>query len=572
MMPQSLEELLVERGLLRAAQVEKLARRAAKEKKTLAQLIRAGKLVYPEPLAQLTAQLLNVPYIDLSAAPVDPLAMQGISERAARTYQFVAFGISGQALQVALAAPDDFSAEQAVRFAASQRGLRAEIFCASPEAILAALNVREPSNAAQALKEFGQEFRRTSRQGPPKLRSALAWARAPVHKIVAVILRHAIDGLASDIHIEPNQKQTRVRYRIAGQLHTTLLLPADIHTALVSRLKILSSVLVSASDTPQEGRFTLRDEDQSYTIHSLFMPTIGGERVTLRLTDAAHPPPSFSELGMTQAQQALLAEHLHAHEGLVLVAGPGKAERSATLVTAVWEINTPDRAIVTLESPVEFEIPGVSQTSIKPAHGLSFAAGLASLLQQDVDVIMVSDLTDSETAAIALHGAQSGPLILSSLSASGVAQALAQLVALGINPFLIASVVRLIVAQRLVPKICQSCKVAAALPPELKEPLRAGLKELPRRGLASLDLPTKLTFYDSPGCPDCLEGRRPGTIALFEVVPMFRELRASLAGGADETSLASLIRRQGYHSLRQDGFIKALQGLVRLADVVRVTV
>lgn len=571
MVPPSLENLLIERGLLRAAQVEKLTRRAAQEKKTLEELIRAEKLVYPEPLAQLKAQLLNVPYVDLAAAPIDQLAMHGISERAARTYQFIAFGVSGEALRVAMAAPDDVSAEQAVRFAASQRGLRAEIFCASPEAILSALNIREPGNTAQALKEFGQEFRRTRRQGPEKLRSALAWARAPVHKIVAVILRHAIDGLASDIHIEPNPKQTRVRYRISGVLHTTLLLPADIHTALVSRLKILSSVLVSASDIPQEGRFTLRDEEQSFAIRALFMPTVGGERVTLRLTDTAQPPPSFRELSMTANQQALLAEHLNAREGLLLVASPVKADRQSTLVAAVWEVNTPDRALATIESSVESEIPGVSQTSIKPAHGLSYAAGLASLLQQDVDIIMVSELADSETATLALQGAQGGPLILSSLSASDAATALAQLVALSANPFLVASVVRLIVAQRMVPRICQSCKVAAPVPPELKAPLRDELKKLPRRILAALDLPTQLTFFDSPGCPECLEGRRLGSVALFEVVPMFRDLRTALTDGVDTTRLTDLIRRHGYPSLRQDGFIKALQGLVRLADVVRVT-
>lgn len=564
--------MLVERGLLSAAQVAELAQRAARENKTLEQIIRAAKLVYPEPLAQLKSQLLNVPYVDLSASPVDALAMHGISERAARTYQFVAFGVSDSALRVAMAAPDDYSAEQAVRFAAAQRGLQAEIFCASPEAIAAALRVREPGSVAQALQEFGKELERTPRQSPDKLRSALAWAQAPIHKIVAVIVRHAIDGLASDIHIEPNPQQTRVRYRIAGQLHTTLLLPADIHTALVSRLKILSGVLLTAVEAPQAGRFTIRDNEQSYAVRALFLPTVNGERVTLRLADATRPPPSFIELGMTPAQQSLMAANLRSREGLIIVAGPGKAGKSTTLFTALWEINTPDRALATLEYPVEFEIPGVSQTAVKPGERLSFTAALASLLQQDIDVIMVSELADSETVELALQGAQSGPLLLSTLSAADAAQALTRLVALGANAYLVSAAVRLVIAQRIVPKICQSCKVARPLSPESKTQLRDELKRLPRHSRQALDLPAKLTFYDSVGCPDCQEGRRPGSIALFEIVPMFRELRSALAGGADQTHLADLIRQQGYPSLRQDGFIKALQGLVRLDDVVRATV
>lgn len=567
----TLEEMLVERGLLRAAQVENLVRRAAQEKKTLEQMIRAEKLVYPEPLAQLKAQLLNVPYVDLSAVQIDPLAMQGIAVRAAGSYQFFVFAVSEDTLRVAMAAPDDYQAEQAVRFAASQRGLKTEIFCASPEAIGDALRVREPSGVDQALKEFGQEFRRTLGQGQDKLRSALALAHAPVHKIAAVIIRHAIDGLASDIHIEPNSAQTRVRYRIAGQLHTTLLLPADIHSALVARLKILSGVLLVPAGSPQEGRFTLRDNEQSYAIRSLFIPTTSGERVTLRLADATHPPPSFIELGMDEQQQAQVASILRASDGLIIVTGPGKTGKSTTLVTALWEINTPDRAIATLENPVEFEIPGISQTPVNPSRGFDFAAGLASLLQQDLDVIMLSDLPDSTTAEIALQGAQNGRLILSALSAADAAEAYVQIIALGANPYLVSTAVRLIIAQRLVPKICQTCKVTQPLTAELKEQLRDELKSLSRVRLTR-DVPAKLTFYDSPGCPDCLEGRRQGSIALFEIVPAFRELRAAIAGGAHQVALTEVIRRAGYYSLRQDGLIKALKGLVRVADVVRATI
>ncbi len=566
----TLEEMLVERGLLRAPQLEKLVRRAAQEKKTLEQIIRTEKLVYPEPLAQLKAQLLNVPYVDLSAVPNDPLAMQGIAERAASTYQFFAFAVRDSTLHVAMAAPDDYQAQQAVRFAASQRGLQVEVFCASPEAIAEALRTPEPSSVDSALKEFGKEFRRTPGQDKDKLRTALASAHAPVHKIAAVIIRHAIDGLASDIHIEPNPKQTRVRYRIAGQLHTSLLLPADIHTALVARLKILSGVLLTPAIPPPEGRFTLRDNEQAYAIRSLFMPTVSGERVTLRLTDATHPPPSFIELGMAREQQALVADNLRASDGLILVTGLGKADKSATLVTALWEVNTPDRAIATLENPIEFEIPGVSQTPVHPGRGLDFAAGLASLLQQDIDIIMLSDLPDGLTTELALQGAQHGRLILSALSAADVAQALTKLIALGASPYLVSTAVRLIVAQRLVPKICQTCKVAQPLPAELKGQLRDELKGLSRARLAR-DLLARPTFYDSPGCPDCLEGRRPGAIALFEIVPTFRELRAAVADRADQTAISEVIRRAGYNTLRQDGLLKALQGLVRVADVVRAT-
>jgi type IV pilus assembly protein PilB len=567
---ETLEELIIERGLLKAAQVQQLQRRAAEQKKTLEQIIRDEKLIYPEPLAQLKAASLGVPYVDLSAVAIDERAMQGISSQAAITYQFVPFAIKEKKLQVAMASPDDYQAQEAVRFIAMQRGLTPDIYCASPDAI--ARTIQQPAgDIRQALKDFGREFKLAGDIPPESGRLRDALVKAPVTKIVAVIIRHAIEGTASDIHIEPSSKQVRVRYRIGEQLHTTLLLPAEMMTAIVSRVKVLAGLPINPTGVPQEGRFVFTTDQQSYSVRVACLPTLAGERVTLQLVDATQPPPSFAELGMTKQQQALITKHVRAEDGVILIAGPGRAGKSTTLLASLWEINSPDIAITTLEDSIEFELPGISQTQIRPRQGLTHAAALASLLRQDFDVIMLSQLPDEETAELAARGAANGKRIFAAISAPDVVRTIEQLRSLHVSPYLLAAALRLLAAQRLVPQLCPSCREAVPIPRDLKAEIKAELEQLPKAFLQALGLPDKWSFFDSPGCPDCHEGKAAGQIALFELVPIFPKLRRAIVTAADNKSLTRLIRAKGYPSLRQDGIIKALRGNVRYDDVVGAT-
>ena len=567
---QTLKDLIIEHGLLKAEQIEEIQHRADKAGKKFEDIIREEKLIYPEPLAQLKATALGVPYIDLSAAKIDESAMEGISAKAADTYQFVAFGLSGGRLQVAMADPEDFQAQEAVRFIASQRGLKPDIYCAAPDAIKKAVT-GDAGDARQALKDFGREFKRATNlpRESDKLRSALA--KAPITKIVAVIIRHAIEGKATDIHIEPGAKQVRVRYRINGQLHTTLLLAADMLTTIVARVKILAGMPVEPAAVPQEGRFTFTGEEETYRVRVTTMPTLSGERITLQLIDATNPPPSFVDLGMSNEQQQLLSKYLHADGGLLVFTGPGQVGKSTTIIASLWEINSPDNAIATIEDTVEFEIPGVSQTQVRSRQGLTYAAALGSALRQDFDVIMIDQLADERTVDLAVQGAQAGRLILAATTAPAVVPAIEQLGASNINRYLLASALRLVVAQRLLPQLCPSCREAVPIPRDRRGEIAAELKSMPKTYLDAQTLPAKRSFFESAGCDDCQESKQQGQVALFEVVPIFAALRQAITNGTDSAAIEQLIRAKGYPSLRQDGLIKALQGRVRYVDVVHAT-
>jgi type II secretory ATPase GspE/PulE/Tfp pilus assembly ATPase PilB-like protein len=301
------------------------------------------------------------------------------------------------------------------------------------------------------------------------------------------------------------------------------------------------------------------------------MPTLTGERLTLQLTDTTHPPPSLGELGMTDEQQQLLLKHLSARAGLIVFAGPGRVGKSTTMIASLWEINSPDNAIATLEDTVEFEIPGASQTQVRSRQGLTYTAALASALRQDFDVIAIDQLGEEQIIDLAVRGAESGKLILAAASAATVVQALAQLSATNAHPYLLASALRLVIAQQLLPQLCQSCKEAVPIPREVQREIAAELKKVPKAYLAAQKLPAQHSFFESAGCAECQETKQQGQVALFEVVPIFTALRHALTSRADSATLEQLIRAKGYPSLRQDGIIKALQGRVRYVDVVHAT-
>ncbi len=558
---------MLQSGLLEKDQLERVRRLADERKETVEEVVRAEQLIFPEQLARLKARYLDVPYADLEKTGVDARAMSDISRRAAIAYQFVAFGQEDGKLRVAMAHPEDQQALEAVRFIAEKRSLTPEIYCASAEKVEESLKTSPRDDLRQALREFGREVRRaeSAPQDKEKLRRALA--KAPVDKVVAVIMRMAIEGGASDIHVEPYGRQFRVRYRIDHHLSTTLLLPLNLLPAVIDRLKVLANVRVSGHDLPQQGRFVLPVEEQSYSVHCSFMPTVFGERAALRLIDTARPAPSFKELGWGGFQVQLLNKVLAARDGLIMVSGPPGSGKSTTLFALLFALNRPDKNIATLESRVEYEMAGVNQTQLRPAQGLTGGVALQGVLRQDADVVMIDELAERDTSLAAVKAA-AGCLILSAVEAADAASVFSYLAGLDLNPALLASRLRLIIAQRLVPKLCQSCRRPSPVPRELRSEIQAGLRGIPGEVRDEYGLGKRISLFTSEGCPDCREGRTDSYMGLFEVVPLFRELRAAITAREDKERLEKIIRRGGYLSLRQDGLIKALTGLVDYRDVI----
>jgi type IV pilus assembly protein PilB len=468
--------------------------------------------------------------------------------------------------------PDDYQAMEAVRFIAKKNNLTPEIYCASSEGITRALSAPAQPNVEQALREFGKELEKAKAAPKEKTKLKSALEEAPVNKIVAVIVRHAIEGLASDIHIEPNNQELRIRYRIDGQLHTTLLLSIKSHAAIVSRIKILSNIRLIKSSIPQEGRFfvTTKD-DQSYSIKTAVIPTINGEKITLRLVDVSQPAPSLAELGAGKQHQQIISEHLIGKEGLFIIAGPDGSGKSTTLFSALTLLNKPDTNIVTIEDSIAFEIDGASQTQIRPSRGLSYNTALTHTLRQDTDIIMVDKMRDKETVQLLMQGALAGHLMLSTLYAKNALRCITHLLSLSVSPYLLASSLSLLVAQRLVPKLCQSCQQPKPISRELKPSVQVETKTIPRSYFNDANISQPKSFFECSGCPDCKERKVQGQIALFEIVPITKELRTAISNEADYESLKKIAQQKGFISMRQDGLLKALQGLVRYEDVIRVT-
>ena len=573
-MPQSatsLENLLLEHGLLKPSQLEYVQEQAEQQKKSITDIIREEQLVYPEPLAQLKAEALGVPYVDLKSVQINETAMADIADRAAITYKFVAFSKSKDKLQIAMAQPDDYQALEAVRFIAKKQSLVPEIYCASPEGIEQALTAKPHENIEQALKDFGKEIRQSSESPTDEKKLRQTLEGAPVSKVFAVIMRHAIEGLASDVHIEPLGSELRIRYRIHGRLHTSLLLPSEVHQAIVSRVKILSSMQVSMTNVLQEGRFTFTASQQAYSVRVAIMPTIHGENITLHLVDTTKAAPSFADLGFMGPVLNVLKEQLQDPKGLIIVAGPDGSGKSTTMNAILSSINKPSTCISTVEETIEYEVPGITQIQIAPTKEITYERVLQNLLRQDIDVIMVEEIRLAKTAHLLTKGALAGRLMLSTIHAQDSLHSIPLLIDLGISPYVLSSSLRLLISQRLVPKICQSCKKPKAIPKSMVKAVQQELKIIPSEYQQFYSITSPLTFYESAGCPDCHEGKTKGQIAIFDVVHMTKDMAHAVASGGNYDMLHSIATKEGHLSLRQDGLLKALQGLVIYNDVVRVT-
>ena len=571
---ESLLAMLQGRGLLDESKITHIQGRIDAEGLSAAQVIREEKLIPFEELAKAQAEAEGYPYIDLSNKKLNKDAMQGIAANAASKYRFIAFDIQDKKILIAIESPQDFEAMEAVKFIAKRKGLTTEIYLASPESIDIGLKGSGIAEAeiGGALKDFSRELSDAKDDGklPTKDIEHIV-EEAPVTKVVAVMIRHAIEGHSSDIHVEPTEKDVRVRFRIDGALHATLVLPLKVHAAIISRIKILSNLKIDESRLPQDGRFSATIDSRAYDFRVATMPTTFGEKVVMRILDKSSGAPSFETLGLRGAAQKIFEEYLKSPFGIILISGPTGSGKSTTLYTSLSELNDPESNIVTLEDPVEYEIPGVNQTQVKPEIGLTFASGLRSILRQDPDIIMVGEIRDRDTAELSVQAALTGHLVLSSIHTNGAVGAIPRLIDMGIDGFLLSASVRLLVAQRLVVRLCQNCKEKVALSEEDKMMITQELEKVPAEYKTDENQKNPQHVFTSPGCPECKEMGVDGRIAIFEVVPISHALREAMTNFHGFDQLVEIASNEGMVTMRQDGLLKALVGEVLFKDVMRIT-
>jgi len=390
-----------------------------------------------------------------------------------------------------------------------------------------------------------------------------------IPQIVAATLFLAIKMQASDVHVEAAPDAVRVRYRVDGILHDIIRVPAFLHAPLISRIKILAKMKIDEQRVPQDGRFDVVINSRQVDLRVSTLPTVHGEKIVMRLLDKSQGILTLEQLGVTGTNFDRLIENIKKPYGVILSTGPTGSGKSTTLYAILNRISKPGVNIITLEDPVEYELPGINQAQVKPQIGFTFAEGLRSVLRQDPNVIMVGEIRDLETAAMSTHAALTGHLVLSTLHTNDSSGALPRLINMGVEPFLITSSMNAVIGQRLVRKICDRCRERADIPSAVLKFIKHELEGIPTARLKGLNL-EQLVFYKGRGCPNCSDGYK-GRIGIFEVLTMNDQIEESAVRKAPASEIRKAAIASGMTTMMQDGLIKALKGITTVDEILRVT-
>ncbi|MDP3986314.1 MAG: GspE/PulE family protein [Candidatus Veblenbacteria bacterium] len=567
-----LPDVLLARQLLSPEKVKELLKVAQETDRQFEDVLLEQKLLKPRDLVEAKIQLFNLPFIDLTDRELAREVVQLLPFELAENYQLVTFEREGNEVSVAMVNPGNFKAIEAIEFRARDQGWKPKYFITSPESLASAfkqygsLSTEVKEALTQAEEKYGDVPELEEAKG--KLEEVVK--TAPVAKMVAVIFRHAVEGGASDIHIEPVQEETRVRYRIDGVLHTSIVLPRYIHSAVISRIKVLSNMKIDETRVPQDGRIRLTIGGRSVDFRVSTMPLLSSEKVVLRILDTAAGLKKFDELGFSGRTLEVVEENLSKAQGMFLVCGPTGSGKSTTLYTALNKLNDEGSNIITLEDPVEYYLEGANQTQVNSEVGLTFASGLRSILRQDPDIIMVGEIRDVETADLAIHASLTGHIVLSTLHTNDAFGAIPRLVDMHVEPFLIASTINVVVAQRLVRRICHYCATEAQVPAELVTKIKQALAELPETARALLPK-DEWKFKKGEGCARCNFTGYRGRVVMAEAFSNTHELQEVIVAGLNPGALRAEFKRQGMMTMQQDGLLKVLQGITTVEEVLSAT-
>ena len=576
---QQLKDFLLDSGLLSKEKIEEAIVKAAESKKDLGQYLLEAELLQEAELQKVYAYVLGIPFVDLVKETIPLEILQVVPEPIAKKSNIVSFEKEGNNLKVAMLNPEDL---QTIDFIKKKTGLRIVPCLTTRESIQTALRQYEKSLKA----EFGDILTGEVKPGDLKKDEenveALA-AGLPIIRIVDTLLKHAILQSASDIHIEPDEKEVHVRYRIDGVLHDAMTLPKDTAAGIVARIKVLSNLKLDEHRIPQDGRFKIEKDEYKISFRVSLLPVFDGEKVVMRLLDETSKGLTLEKMGLNGKALESVHREINKPNGMILVTGPTGSGKTTTLYTTMDILNTPEVNVSTVEDPVEYRMPRVNQTQINPKVGMTFAAGLRSLLRQDPDIIMVGEIRDQETLEIAMHAAMTGHLVLSTLHTNSAAATLPRMLDMGAEPFLIASTVNVIIAQRLVRKLCAECRKPYQLDEKQMEALSKSydvdqifktLQTTPETAkiVGSAKSMRDLTFYMNGGCDQCGgEGYR-GRLGIYEVLEMETNIRKLVTQAATTEDLENMARKEnGMCSMVEDGFRKVVNGLPTIEEIMRAT-
>lgn len=530
-----------------------------------------NKILPFEGIYEAKASLLNIPFRSVEPQDVPSDILMYVPEETAQFYGIMPLKRAGNILEVGMINPTDLKALDALKFITRQKDITAKIFLISPQNFELLLKKYSSlkEEVSEAVQELAGEIEKTVQQEAEEvLLEETTTEEAPVMKIVSVILRHAFEGNASDIHIEPLETRSRVRYRLDGVLYTSLLLPKQLHEALITRVKILSNLRIDERRIPQDGRFKIKAEGKEVDFRVAILPTQFGEKATLRVLDTRSGIRTLTDLGIYGRNLRLIEEASRRPFGLILITGPTGSGKSTTLYSILNILNRDGVNVVTLEDPIEYYLEGINQSQIRPDIGYSFAEGMRAMVRQDPDIIMVGEVRDAETAGLAIHSALTGHVVLSTLHTNNALGVVPRLLEMGVEKYLLPTAMSIAVAQRLVRKLCQFCKKPTKIAGRAKEIIEETFAKMQETGEKRITFSENTMVYQPQGCPKCNNKGTKGRIGIYEVLEMTKQLEAIIMGTPTENSLKEEVKRQKMLTMRQDGIIKAMQGLVSMEDVL----
>lgn len=512
------------------------------------------------------AQALKTAFINLENSPVDPEALSLVPESIAKKYQILPYKYDSENQTLQIASVDPFNTSIS-EFLEKKTGKKVVFSLADSQKLKELINLSYSQGLSPQVSEALKEYKPTepAEKAIEDLGSIIK--EAPIAKIVSTVLEFALKSRASDIHIEPQELKTRIRYRIDGILQEKLILPKSIHEALISRIKILSGMKIDEKRIPQDGRFTYKLGIDEVDLRISTLPTVHGEKIVIRLLKKTGGIPELNELGLRGPQLKDLEEAISKPYGIILVTGPTGSGKTTTLYSVLSRLNKPSVNISTLEDPVEYQIPGINQVQTNPQAGLTFANGLRSFLRQDPNIILVGEIRDKETTQLAIQAALTGHLVFSTLHTNDSATSIPRLIDLGGEPFLIASVLNASVAQRIVRKICPHCRETYLASPDIVKNIKDVLADLLGKNIQESG---QIKISRGKGCPECGETGYYGRIAIFEVLKITPAINRMILQHATGKEIEAQARREGLITMKQDGYLKVLDGITTLEEVLRV--
>lgn len=569
----TLVQQLIKKGVLEkreAASLEYDIRTSGQKEE---ELILQREIVPENFLFDLKSKNLKIPFKKPALEDISLSLLKLIPEDSAKFYKMVPLAKKDKVLEVGMVYPEDLKAQEALKFLARRQKISYQVFLISFTSLQEVLKRYRSlkKEVGRALEELETEIEAREAEvqvtGPELTRLV---AEAPISKVVAVLLRHAVDGGASDVHIEPSRENLKVRFRLDGVLHSSIFLPLKTHSAVIARIKILSKLKLDETRVPQDGRFSTKVGDELIDFRVSVFPTSLGEKVAIRVLNPSVGMKSLEELGFPEKNFEMIKEAIAKPYGMILATGPTGCGKTTTLYSILRILNKEGVNIVTLEDPIEYYIEGVNQSQIRPEIGYSFANGLRSVVRQDPDIIMVGEIRDSETASLATHAALTGHVVLSTLHTSNASGVIPRLVDLGIESYLIPPTLSIAIAQRLVRKLCPHCKKKVKASPEIKKLILKEIGELPEAFKKKVKIKFPLSIFKAQACKKCREEGYAGRISLGEVLKMTEQLAEVILKKPSEAEINREAQRQGMISMRQDGILKVLAGITSIEEVLRV--